>query len=123
MAHVALRFATCLLAALPLAAQSTTRASVGSGGVQSHGHSTEAWIRQDGRGVFFTSGDGLVPGDVDGWSDIHVHDRQTGQTRLLIIGQGNVHPNDSHQLDSISPDGRFVAFNTAAYNLVVGDFN
>jgi hypothetical protein len=49
-------------------------------------------ISDDGRYVFFTSGDPLVPGDVNGKADAYEYDTQTNALHLLSSGQD---PSDS----------------------------
>jgi Tol biopolymer transport system component len=100
----------------------TERVSVNSSGIEASSHSGSSAISADGRYVAFESGaKNLVPGDTNGERDIFVHDRQTGVTERVSVnssgGQGN---NDSYSA-SISSDGRYVAFNSGAKNLVPGD--
>src|SRR5262249_5663555 len=65
----------------------------------------------------------LVPGDTNGVADIFVHDRQTGATERVSVDSAGVQGNDASLAPSISGDGRFVAFVSAATNLVAGDSN
>ena len=102
----------------------TTRVSVDSAGNQENGHSWDPAISADGRYVAFQSdASNLVPGDTNGTSDIFVHDCQTGATeRASVDGAGN--QGDGNSLAySISADGRYVAFGSAASNLVTNDTN
>lgn len=102
----------------------TTRVSVDSFGVQAIADTGNVCISGDGRCVGFESYDSnLTPGDTNGWSDIFVHDRQTGQTSRASVGLGGVEPNFNSSLPSISADGRYVAFTSRATNLVAGDTN
>ncbi len=81
--------------------------------------SKEPSVSGDGRFVAFQSGaSNLVDGDTNGWTDIFVYDRDTATTELLTAGG-----NGSSIGPSISADGRFVAFGSAASNLVAGDTN
>ena len=52
-----------------------------------------------------------------------VRDRQTGTTRRVSVGPGGVQGDSGSDHGSISADGRFVAFWSAATNLVPGDTN
>jgi Tol biopolymer transport system component len=79
----------------------------------------------DGRYVVFVSDvANLVPGQVDPGesSDVFLHDRETGTTTLVSrsaaspVTAGNAH--SSHPV--ISADGRFVAFESDATDLVAG---
>jgi Tol biopolymer transport system component len=107
----------------------TERVSVDSFGNQEPTASSSALnyppsISGDGRYVAFESyAFMLVPGDTNFASDIFVHDRQTGTTqRVSIDSSGNQSNGDSFD-PSISGDGRFVAFQSDATNLVAGDTN
>jgi Tol biopolymer transport system component len=65
----------------------------------------------------------LVPNDTNGFWDIFVHDRQTGQTTRVSLSTGGAQA-DSHSLfPAISGDGRYVAFESIATNLVANDTN
>ncbi len=102
--------------------------SVDSSGNETNGWSGEPTISGDGRYVAFCSeASNLVPGDTNGFRDIFVHDRQTGVTeRVSIDSSGNQGNNISgYYVDSssISADGRYVAFDSDASNLVPGDTN
>ena len=96
-----------------------TRASVDSGGMESNGLSSSVSISGDGRYVAFISeADNLVSNDLNGVQDIFVHDLQTGAT-MWASANGNTASWDP----SISLDGRFVVFTSAATNLVSNDTN
>ena len=64
-----------------------------------------------------------MPGDTNGADDIFVHDRQTGKTRRVSVSSGGVQGNGDSFDPAISADGRFVAFESEATNLVPGDTN
>jgi len=100
----------------------TARVSVDSAGNQANGSSGEPSLSADGRYVAFTShASNLVPGDTNGKQDIFVHDRLTGETtRASVDSAGNQANGESHE-PAISADGRYVAFNSQAFNLVPGD--
>jgi len=103
----------------------TTRVSVSSNGVQGNGYSGN-WssISSDGRYVAFESyADNLVNGDTNGWDDVFVHDRQTGQTTRVSVSSNGVQGNGYSGWPSISSDGRYVAFHSDADNLVDSDTN
>ena len=83
------------------------------------GPSSESTISADGRFVAFSSSaSNLTGGDFNGVQDVFIHDRVTGLTES-ITSQGN---NVSLE-PSISPDGGYVAFASAASNLVAPDPN
>ena len=103
----------------------TQRISVGPGGVQGNDASLYPAVSGDGRFVAFISdATNLVSGDVNGSSDAFVRDRLNGTTRRVSVGAGGVEANRlTGNAPSISADGRFVAFDSSASNLVPGDTN
>ncbi|MFH1906503.1 MAG: hypothetical protein ABIL11_03830 [Chloroflexota bacterium] len=114
-----------LLISLALAAAGdTTRVSVASDGMQGDDHSWDPSISADGRYVAFqSSASNLVSGDTNGQPDIFVHDRQSWQTTRVSVASDGTQGNNGSLLSSISADGRYVAFSSAASNLVSGDTN
>jgi Tol biopolymer transport system component len=54
---------------------------------------------------------------------VFVHFRDSGATELVSIGMGGEQANGASLYPSISADGRFVAFQSQASNLVSGDTN
>ena len=102
----------------------TTRVSVATGAVQSNGGSFQPALSTDGRFVVFHStATNLVGGDTNGVSDVFVHDRQTGETTRVSVATGSVQGNGASQAADLSEDGRWVAFESSATNLVAGDTN
>ena len=73
--------------------------------------------------AFTSTSTNLVAGDTNSVQDIFVHDRQTGSTTRVSVGPGGAQANGASAGQSISGDGRFVAFQSAATNLVAGDTN
>src|SRR5437762_3520785 len=63
------------------------------------------------------------PGTPTGGTDVFVHDRQTGTTERVSVDSLGNEGNGSSANPSISADGRFVAFDSGASNLVPGDTN
>lgn len=105
-------------------AQSTTRVSVDSGGGQANSRSYVHSMSSDGRLVAFSSlASNLVAADTNGAEDVFLHDRQTGITERISIATSGVQGNDASDEPSLSGDGKFIAFRSAATNLVVGDSN
>ena len=81
-------------------------------------------ISADGRFVAFRSAaTNLVPGDTGFRSDIFVRDRQAGTTERVSVDGAEVEADESSFKASISGDGRFVAFESSATNLVAVDSN
>jgi Tol biopolymer transport system component len=112
------------IAALPAAAQTTTRVSVASGGGQGNSTSYEPSISSDGRFVaFYSAASNLVPGDTNGYLDVFVHDRASGATTRVSVDSLGGQGNEASERPMISADGRFVVFDSGASNLVPGDTN
>lgn len=102
----------------------TTRVSVSSSGSESDSHSYRAAISSDGRFVAFESNArNLVLGGTNGGLDVFVHDRHTGQTTHVSVSSSGSQGNADSYLAAISANGRFVAFESFASNLVPGDTN
>ena len=97
----------------------TTRVSVDSLGVEGNKTSNGASISEDGRYVAFGSGaTNLVPGDINDYDDVFVHDRQTGETTLVSVSSEGMQGDYHSGSPSLTPDGRYVAFSSGATNLV-----
>jgi Tol biopolymer transport system component len=101
----------------------TERVSVSSQGVEADGASAHPVISDDGRYVVFEStASNLVPGDENAASDVFVHDIKTKTTeRISVSTRGD--PDGASGKPAIGPDGRYVAFESLAANLVAGDAN
>ncbi|HEY2980582.1 MAG TPA: hypothetical protein VGJ22_05340, partial [Anaerolineales bacterium] len=105
-------------------AGTTTLVSLNLTGGGPNGGSEEPSISSDGRFVAFQSdATDLVSVDTNGTTDIFVRDRQSGTTTLVSVDSAGTQANDVSDSASISADGRFVAFTSAASNLVAGDTN
>ena len=102
----------------------TTRVSVDSGGAQGNGASYYPAISADGRYVAFSSAaSNLVPGDTNGQIDVFVHDMLTGTTTRVSVSSTGAEANGVNGNCSMSSDGRYIAWYSAASNLVPGDAN
>ena len=103
----------------------TTRISVSSSGAQANNASYYPSISGDGRYIAFKSdASNLVSGDTNAVSDIFLHDRQAGVTTRVSVSSSGVQADGaSDSYVSISANGRFIAFNSEAANLVSGDTN
>ncbi len=101
-----------------------TRVSTDSNGNQGNSYSEYPSISSDGCYVAFMSyASNLVSGDTNCTADIFVKDVQTGAiTRVSTDSDGN-QGNAVSMHSSISRDGRYVAFDSNASNLVSGDTN
>ncbi|HVM12600.1 MAG TPA: hypothetical protein VM638_09040 [Actinomycetota bacterium] len=102
----------------------TERVSAGIAGVDSNGASGQPSISADGRLVAFQStATNLVEGDTNLWEDAFVRDRSTGTTERISVGAAGAQGNHRSGWPSISADGRHVAFQSFASNLVPNDTN
>ena len=105
-------------------AGTTRRVSISSTGTQANDASDSPSISADGRYVAFHSdATNLVAGDTNGASDIFVRDRQAGTTTRVSVSSAESQGNDDSYNPSISADGRSVAFQSDASNLVANDTN
>ena len=106
-------------------AGTTTRVSVASDSTQGNDYSAEASLSATGRFVAFNSPASNLAegGDTNGVVDVFVHDRKTGQTTRISVASDGTQGNDFSDAPSISATGRYVAFQSAASNLVSGDTN
>ncbi len=95
-----------------------------SSGPYGNDHSGAPSISADGRFVAFESdATNLVSGDTNNAFDVFVHDLMTARTTLVSRHSLGSYGNDHSGVPSISGDGRFVAFESDADNLVSGDTN
>jgi Tol biopolymer transport system component len=102
----------------------TERVSVNSAGIQIQGPTSSSSISADGRWVAFeTHGINLDPNDTNLMEDIYVHDRLSGITERMSVAIGGGSANGASRAPSISADGRFVAFESSATNLIGADAN
>jgi Tol biopolymer transport system component len=107
-----------------LQAGTIARASLGSSAAQGNGPSSSASLSADGRNVaFLSSASNLVSGDTNGAQDIFVRNLQAATTTRVSVATGGAQANGNSDSPNISPDGRYVAFTSAATNLVPGDTN
>ncbi|MBI2901224.1 MAG: PD40 domain-containing protein, partial [Planctomycetes bacterium] len=65
----------------------------------------------------------LVANDTNGADDAFIQDLDTGTIRLVSVNNAGVQGDGASQRPSLSSDSRFVAFQSAATNLVSGDTN
>lgn len=106
------------------AAETLSRASVTSGGLQAAGAAYEPDISADGRYVVFAStAINLDSADDSPSVDIFIHDRQTGQTALVSVDKTGQRGTGLAGQPVVSADGRMVAFASDADDLVAGDGN
>ncbi len=102
----------------------TRRISASSSGTQADGDSYQPSISSDGKYVAFVSeATNLVVGDTNGVADIFVSDIRTGEIRRVSIDSNGNQANGASYHPSISENGRYVAFESKASNLVLNDSN
>ena len=88
------------------------------------GLSRYARVSGDGRYVVYMSDSTtFVPDDTDPGRDMYMRDRMLGTTTLLSVNTAGTHGDDASHFPVISADGRFVAFESSAQNLVANDLN
>jgi Tol biopolymer transport system component len=122
----AISVGTCAVPAAAIAASGPTmRVSVSTAGVQGEGASQSPSISDSGLVVAFVSdASNLVAGHPNASQQILVRNRTLGTTVLASVDSSEVPGNESSPFaPSISADGRFVAFESLASNLVPDDTN
>ncbi len=104
--------------------EKTTRVSIASNGTESNGDSRRPSISGNGQLVVFQSAaSNLVDNDTNGVDDIFLHDTKTGETQRISVSGNGSQANGKSDYPVISSDGRFIAFRSAASNLVENDTN
>ncbi|MGH8480453.1 MAG: PKD domain-containing protein, partial [Gammaproteobacteria bacterium] len=100
----------------------TSQISVASDGTHGDYSSIDPKISADGRYVSFRSdATNLASGDTNSFSDVFVHDRETGVTTRASVASGGGQAWGLYH--DISADGRYVAFASGSPGLVRGDTN
>ncbi|MCA9391595.1 PD40 domain-containing protein [candidate division WWE3 bacterium] len=100
------------------------RVSVNSAGEEANGPSSRNDINADGRYVVFASlATNLVDGDTNDAKDIFLRDRVDDTTIRVSVNDSGTQGNGESDSPVISADGRYVAFESYATNLVSGDTN
>lgn len=103
---------------------SLQRVSTTATGAQANGQSIEATMSQDGRYVAFESdATNLVAGDTNGTRDVFVKDLLTGKIVCASTTTSGVLGNGFSHYPVLSPNGRFVGFESDATNFATGDTN
>ena len=104
--------------------ETTERVSVSSDGTQANDHASLDSIGDNGRYITFSSSaTNLVAGDTNEQSDVFVYDRILKTTERVSVSSDGTQANNSSSFGSISGDGRYVAFESTASNLVANDTN
>jgi Tol biopolymer transport system component len=102
----------------------TTEVSRSLTGGQPNGNSFSPMISTDGRYVaFYSAASNLVNNDTNGVGDVFVYDLQTNERTRVSVRSNGAQANAESFLGSISGDGRYIVFGSAASNLVNNDTN
>jgi Tol biopolymer transport system component/UPF0716 family protein affecting phage T7 exclusion len=100
------------------------RVSVASNGTQGNGNSFYPSISASGDFIAYESvASNLVVGDTNNSRDIFVYDTVSNSTRLVSVASDGTGGNGDSSHASISASGRYIAYESTASNLVVGDTN
>lgn len=103
-------------------AGTTKRVSLSSAGTQAGAGCFWSSISGDGRYVaFYSTAANLTPMDTNGVSDVFVRDTQLNTTKRVSVSSAGTQATSISWFPKLSADGRFVAFNSDANNLVAGD--
>jgi Tol biopolymer transport system component len=101
----------------------TQRVSVGPGRTQLGAYSYQSAISSGGRWVTFMSDADPVGVGPTLWGQLYRHDRSSGETVLVSADPAGRPANGQVIQSRLSPDGRYVAFESEATNLIAGDTN
>src|SRR5215831_6245900 len=100
-------------------AGTTALVSVNLSGISGNGDSLPTGISSDGRYALFESAaSDLVLNDTNSANDVFIRDLVAGTTSVVSVDTNGVCGNGSSRGSTITPDGRYVAFVSAANDLV-----
>lgn len=101
----------------------TERVSIASNGAQAiGGRSGGMEISANGQVVAFSStANNLVTADTNNYTDVFIHDRSNATTERVSLNYDGTQLGDDSYSDSISADGRYVAFISYAHSLDIGN--
>jgi subtilisin family serine protease len=93
-------------------------------GAPANGSNYDPSLDVSGRFMAFTSDDsGIVVGDTNQASDVFIYDALLGSVVRVSQSKSGAQANQASSNASVSGDGRYVAFESLASNLVPGDTN
>jgi len=102
----------------------TSLVSAGSLGESGDDSSNDPAISTDGSWVVYDSyATNLLAGDLNAARDVFLYDVQTRQTSLVSVNDAGEQGDDDSGEAQLSRDGRYVAYQSRATNLVRGDTN
>ncbi|MBI3774634.1 MAG: PD40 domain-containing protein [Gammaproteobacteria bacterium] len=111
-----------MLTGVSAAAESTAIVSINAQGQAANAISDYPAISADGNYIAFQSAaSDLVSGDTNARTDIFLYDRRNSITTRVSIGVGGAETNGDSKAPAISQDGRYIAFESQATNLVTND--
>jgi Tol biopolymer transport system component len=100
------------------------RIGVKGASAQGNGPSADPSVSQRAEHVSLTSrATNLVPDDTNATSDVFVVDTATDAVQRVSVASGGQQADGASRASSITANGRYVAFVSAADNLVAGDHN
>jgi Tol biopolymer transport system component len=104
--------------------ETIARVSVSDSGAEANGESHSPAISGDGRYVVFVSGaTNLTAANSGHVENVYLRDRQAGTTRLISVGLNGQTADNHSATPTISQDGRTIAFQSSAGNLIENDHN
>ncbi len=102
----------------------TTRVSVGTGGVEANGWSSEPALSGDGNVVaWVTDSTNLDPADTNWYRDVYTRDLLTSVTTVSSVSSNGTVGNDESGTPDLSQDGSYLVFWSRASNLSSGPAN
>lgn len=102
----------------------TTCISLSSDGTEGNSFSGSPYISADGRYVAFDSNaSNLISNDTNNCTDIFVYDMLLHHISRISISGAGLQGNSNSTMPVISADGRYIAFESSANNLVPSDTN
>ena len=107
-----------------MSAADTRQITSGIGGSHPDNDSGYPRITADGRYVVYASAaSNIVPNDTNNAADIFLYDRVANTTELISVNSQSQQANGRSINPVVSPDGRYVAFDSEATNLTSGPTN
>lgn len=96
---------------------------MGAGGVQPNNHCYQPVPGNNRQVAFYSPATNLVAGDANGCSDVFVANVLVNSIERVSVSSAGVEGNGASAYPAMTPDARYVAFVSAASNLVHGDTN
>ncbi len=106
-----------------IATGTTTRVSLTAEDAEVVGVVNFASISADGRYVSFSATGSFTSDSTGGYVNVFRKDTETGEVVLVSKNVSGSSPNGDSNFSKLSADGQFIAYRTAATNIVAGDTN